>query len=141
MSRYYIARDKDESLYLYSEKPLKDNDDDYGFWTCTNSTNVCELINDDFFQEVKWEDKEPKVLTIEESPWIKVEDRLPDDKELVFVLYKHKETNELSYGTNSLLNGKWVVNSNSWELIAWMLIPEFKERLNELNNKKGYEQW
>lgn len=28
-----------------------------------------------------------------------------------------------------------------YETVAWMTIPEFKERLNELNNKKGYEQW
>lgn len=123
MSKYYIARDKNDALYIYDKKPFKADVS----WDIQRNTNFSEFTNWDILPEVKWEDKEPKVLTIEESPWIKVENRLPNDKELVFVIYKNKESNELSYGTNSLLNGRWVTYSNNWKLIAWMPIPEFKE--------------
>lgn len=124
MSKYYIARDKELHLYLYDKKPIKKDLS----WDVTSDMKFCELGNDNFFPEIQWDDKEPKILTIEESPWIKVEDRLPNDNELVFVIYKNLETNKLSYGTNGLLKEKWLTyDNNKWKIIAWMPIPEFKE--------------
>lgn len=122
MSKYYIVRNKDNTLRVFQNKPAKHG---WNFWDAVDDYPT--KLKENWFPEVKWTDKEPKVLTIEESPWIKVEDRLPVDKEIVFVLYKQRKTNEVCYGTNSLLDGKWVTCSDSWKLIAWMPIPEFKE--------------
>lgn len=36
-------------------------------------------IDESLFPEVKWEDKEPKVLTIADNTFIKIEDRLSNN--------------------------------------------------------------
>lgn len=121
MSKYYIARDKNDALYIYDKKPFKTDVS----WDIPRNTNFSEFTNWDIFTEVKWEDKEPKVLTIEESPWIKVDDRLPINGECIFMAYKNHHTDEIYYrsvtfnGLDNLLD--------ACEAIAWMPIPEFKE--------------
>lgn len=59
----WIARDSDESLWLYEEKPL--GKDSCG-WIASNKGNNEKLeIDYDWFPEVKWEDMEPHKLILE----------------------------------------------------------------------------
>ena len=53
----WIARDNDESLWLFEEKPYK-----YKSVWCSNSTMYC--INEKLYPEVKWEDEEPRELIL-----------------------------------------------------------------------------
>ena len=50
---YYIARDKDGRLYLYTSNPKKDQFS--GEW---------ELRDNRLFPEVKWEDEKPKKVEL-----------------------------------------------------------------------------
>ena len=51
----WIARDKNESLFAYSEKPPKDNHSrDWGF-----TGDEWHLIGEILFQFIQWEDEEP----------------------------------------------------------------------------------
>lgn len=57
----WIARDKDDSLWLYDTKPTKGR---YA-WVISESGSACEI--DDYldgFGEVKWEDEEPRELIL-----------------------------------------------------------------------------
>ena len=58
MSNYYIVRDKTDGLWLFNEKPVKGEN----HWTLSNGDRG-KLIRQNLFSEVRWEDKEPKVLT------------------------------------------------------------------------------
>lgn len=63
MSKYYIARDSMGTLFLYKEKPIKEEES----WQPTNYNGGSYFeLDEELFPEVKWEDEEPKVLTIEE---------------------------------------------------------------------------
>ena len=53
----WIARDEDESLWLFEEKPYR-----YKNVWCSNSTMYC--INEKLFPKVKWEDEEPRELIL-----------------------------------------------------------------------------
>lgn len=55
----WIARDKDDDLYLYSEKPKKKID----IWQ-NQGTRYPMRINKDIFPEVKWEDDEPRLVKL-----------------------------------------------------------------------------
>ena len=56
----WIARDKDDSLWLYAEKPIGKG---INRWLMKpNSKN--ERIDDDWFPEIQWEDEEPKELIL-----------------------------------------------------------------------------
>lgn len=140
MSKYYIARDKYGDLYCYKKRPIKGEDSyqpvDFKLGSYCN-------LDDTFFPEISWEDEEPKVLTIEESPWIKFGDRHPNIGDNIIIMYKNIVMDKIYYYP-IIFNG-WdgicIKQFDGYEAIAWMPIPEFKERLNELNNKKGYEQW
>lgn len=52
----YLARDKDGSLWLYEEKPLKQNDN----WLCVSGD--CQMLDINVFPEIKWENNEPLEL-------------------------------------------------------------------------------
>ena len=52
----YVARDKDRRLYLYQDKPYKDD----GMWT----GNMIARIKSSSFPFIKWTDKEPTHLNI-----------------------------------------------------------------------------
>ena len=58
----WIARDEDESLWIYDTKPIKG---DTG-WVMANTTGGCSVVDSelDGFEEVKWEDEEPRELII-----------------------------------------------------------------------------
>lgn len=51
--KLYVARDKDESLYLYEYKPKK-----YNTVWC-DGIGFLEKLDSNLFPEVKWEDEEP----------------------------------------------------------------------------------
>lgn len=53
----WLARNKDNSLYLYENKPKKTKDK----WKDTEES-VLLSNSEEIFPEVKWEDKEPKKL-------------------------------------------------------------------------------
>lgn len=126
MSKYYIARDKDESLYLYDKVPYKKET----LWGSSDDTDtLCKLDNDDFFPDVSWADEKPKVLTIEENPWIKFTDRHPNIGDNIIIMYKNNVMDKISYYP-IVFNG-WegicIKQFDSYEAVAWMYIPEFKE--------------
>ena len=55
----WIARDAYGDLWLYEEKPFKENN----HWK--SSDGDCEpMINNDWFPEVSWEDEEPRELIL-----------------------------------------------------------------------------
>ena len=71
-----------------------------------------------FIQGAEWHAKQ--------SPWISVEELLPDYLEKVLVLYEHK--GEIQIQQNSYLDEKdWKFGSN--KILAWMPIPSFDEIL------------
>lgn len=71
-----------------------------------------------FIQGAEWHAKQ--------SPWISVEERLPDYLEKVLVLYEHK--GEIQIQQNSYLGEKdWKFGSN--KILAWTPIPSFDEIL------------
>lgn len=51
----WIARDKNESLWVYKNKPEKGE----GFWTDFDLNQELDLFTKDLFQFVRWEDDEP----------------------------------------------------------------------------------
>lgn len=56
----WIARDKDKSLWLFYEKPTKEK----YVWLSNFGIGTQIRINEKLFPEVKWEDKEPKLLIV-----------------------------------------------------------------------------
>lgn len=60
--RMWVARDKDNELYLYRDKPVKQPEINASRWIAT-SFNVIH-IDSELFPSVKWEDKEPTRVTI-----------------------------------------------------------------------------
>lgn len=53
----WIARDEDDSLWLFEEKPYKDK---YVWY----NDAIQYRINERLFPEVKWEDEEPRELIL-----------------------------------------------------------------------------
>ena len=61
----WIARDEDESLWIYDTKPIKGDNE----WVIANTTGGCCKIGDgdlDEFDGVKWKDDEPKELILKQ---------------------------------------------------------------------------
>lgn len=54
----WIARDADESLWLYEKKPLKQLE----HWACVSGD--CQTLGLNLFPEVKWSDEEPRELVL-----------------------------------------------------------------------------
>ena len=50
--KVWLARDKDGSLYAFSNPPIKCTDHHWGFSTCF-------ILDESIFPSVKWEDDEP----------------------------------------------------------------------------------
>lgn len=92
-----------------------------------------KLIKEAVEYGAKWHAKQ--------SPWISVEERLPDYLEKVLVLYEYK--GEIQIQQNSYLGEKdWKFGSN--KILAWLPIPSFDEILEanrdvlERIQEKGY---
>lgn len=64
---------------------------------------------------VSWADENPK------SPWISVEDRLPDDGVLVIVAYRWISGDILYASDVFYIDYGW---ENNEDIVAWMPIPE-----------------
>ena len=59
----WLARDKDETLWLFTYKPRKGEEE----WESTNFYNknfTCMILNGSLFPEVKWSDEEPTKVKI-----------------------------------------------------------------------------
>ena len=56
----WVARDKDEELYLFSEKPSKREE----FWSMSSATTTVIQLPSKLFPEVKWSDEEPRELVL-----------------------------------------------------------------------------
>lgn len=56
----WIARDSDETLWLYEKKPIGKNT--VRWIMAPNSKN--ELLEEYWFPEIKWEDEEPRELVL-----------------------------------------------------------------------------
>ena len=54
----WVARDENEMLYLYPDKPKKIRD----YWYAPEVG--CMKLDDSLFSEVKWEDEEPKEIEL-----------------------------------------------------------------------------
>lgn len=66
----YIARDKDNLLYVYYEKPIRGNQ----FWISDYvSYNMPKYMYGDVFNFIKWEDEEP--WSIEDLKKLEVRDK------------------------------------------------------------------
>ena len=59
----WIARDKDDTLCIFPDKPIKDVKE--GCWSSENSDYVfIEDEDTDMFMDIKWSDKEPREVII-----------------------------------------------------------------------------
>lgn len=64
------------------------------------------------------------------SPWISVEERLPETKDEVLVLCRRKRSGVYFIIENAYENGDWVTKSAMfYEIVAWMPIPSFDDIL------------
>lgn len=52
----YVARDKDDDLYLYKKQPVKYSD---SWQLCSDNPHDFYKLDSSLFPEVKWEDEEP----------------------------------------------------------------------------------
>lgn len=59
----YMARDENDLIYLYTEKPTKG----YSVWLVTGKNQSEELVLTDVFENIKWEDSEPWKFKTEDS--------------------------------------------------------------------------
>lgn len=84
----------------------------YNHPTCTQ-----DMLVEAFRCGAQWADENPK------SPWISVEDKLPDDGVLVIVAYRVR-LGEILYGSDVFHIDYGWENSCFDKVVAWMLIPE-----------------
>ncbi len=66
-----------------------------------------------------------------QSPWISVEERLPETNKEVLVLCRRKRSGVCFVIENAYENGDWVTKSAMYyETVAWMPIPSFDDILD-----------
>lgn len=96
----WVARDENEALYFFSNKPKRHDD---GYWVSIPYGEQC-MLGDYMFPELKWED-EPLEVTIVPTSFIKEVNNLtdaicgselgvPENKEKGDVLVAMKKVNE-----------------------------------------------
>lgn len=57
----WIVRDEDGLVWIYDTKPVKDKHE----WVLPNDIGDCSAIDElNGFEEIKWEDEEPRELII-----------------------------------------------------------------------------
>lgn len=83
-----------------------------GLFSYRNGYSTAE---DAFVAGAKWADNNPK------SPWISVEDKLPDDGVLVIVAYRWISGDILYASDFFYIDYGW---ENNEDIVAWMPIPE-----------------
>lgn len=78
-----------------------------------------ELVYNSFITGAKWQEKQ--------SPWISVEERLPEEGQNVLVLIEYMGSMQINENTYWKTD-KWPFGSET-EVLAWMPIPSFDEIL------------
>lgn len=99
------------------------------FETCDGEGTLVGFANgmhkqsyESFIAGAEWQAKQ--------SPWISVEERLPETKDEVLVLNRMKRSDKYFVSENCYTNGDWAAKSAMYyEEIAWMPIPSFDEIL------------
>lgn len=56
----YVARDKNDELWLHKEKPIRT----YDQWSSMGDIKLISLVDESFFSEVKWGDEKPRELIL-----------------------------------------------------------------------------
>ena len=65
-----------------------------------------------------------------QSPWISVKERLPENEDRVLVLCKMKRFNSYFTLINNYIDGEWETKTLAhYDTVAWMPIPSFDEIL------------
>ena len=67
MEKFYIARDKDLTIKLYSEKPYKSEE-----WWVGNTKGNAVMLPEKSYPEVKWKDYEPYECTKDDMNSVKM---------------------------------------------------------------------
>lgn len=79
-----------------------------------------EIAESAFIKGAEWQSKQ--------SPWISVNERLPEEFEKVLVLYKYNGIPMIQTDTYcGKINGDWKFGDD--KIVAWMPIPSFDEIL------------
>lgn len=82
---------------------------------------------DDFQCGAEWQSKQ--------SPWISVNERLPENEDMVFTLCKVKRSNNYFICVNNYIDGEWEAkalvyyDTVYYDTVAWMPIPSFDDIL------------
>lgn len=75
-----------------------------------------------FVQGAEWQSNQ--------SPWISVKERLPENEDRVLVLCKMKRFNSYFTLVNNYIDGEWETKILAhYDTVAWMPIPSFDEIL------------
>lgn len=80
-----------------------------------------------FVQGAEWQSKQ--------SPWISVNERLPENEDMVFTLCKVKRSNNYFICVNNYIDGEWEAkalvyyDTVYYDTVAWMPIPSFDDIL------------
>jgi hypothetical protein len=82
---------------------------------------------EDFQCGAEWQSKQ--------SPWISVNERLPENEDMVFTLCKVKRSNNYFICVNNYIDGEWEAkalvyyDTVYYDTVAWMPIPSFDDIL------------
>ena len=77
---------------------------------------------EDFQCGAEWQSKQ--------SPWISVNERLPENEDMVFTLCKVKRSNNYFICVNNYIDGEWEAKALVYyDTVAWMPIPSFDDIL------------
>lgn len=82
---------------------------------------------EDFQCGAEWQSKQ--------SPWISVNERLPENEDMVFTLCKVKRSNNYFICVNNYIAGEWEAkalvyyDTVYYDTVAWMPIPSFDDIL------------
>lgn len=75
------------------------------------------------------------IWQFKQSPWISVNERLPENEDMVFTLCKVKRSNNYFICVNNYIDGEWEAkalvyyDTVYYDTVAWMPIPSFDDIL------------
>lgn len=104
------------------------------FEICDTEGTISGFINgmhkqsyESFISGAEWQSKQ--------SPWISVNERLPENEDMVFTLCKVKRSNNYFICVNNYIAGEWEAkalvyyDTVYYDTVAWMPIPSFDDIL------------
>lgn len=104
------------------------------FEICDAEGTISGFINgmhkqsyESFISGAEWQSKQ--------SPWISVNERLPENEDMVFTLCKVKRSNNYFICVNNYIAGEWEAkalvyyDTVYYDTVAWMPIPSFDDIL------------